>query len=490
MTDTPRVLAVDQGTGSTRTVFVDHTGRVAAGSQVAVRLSSPAHGWVEQDPREILASVITTMNGAVSRSPGTISTIGISSQRESALVWDARSGEPLYAMLGWQDRRTAGRADALGDDVAQMVRDRSGLPLDPMFSALKCQWLLDEVDPDRRRAMAGEIRVGTVDAWLARVLTGDDRIEAGNASRTQLMNIRTLEWDPELLELFGVPLSALPPIVSSDTVTSTVTGVGEGIDGLRIGGFLGDSHAALFAHGVRDPGSVKVTYGTGSSIMGLTSRPVDVASGLVESVAWVRNTPAVAFEGNILSTGGTLVWLGKILDRTPEELADLARHAPDHAGVNFVPAFAGLGAPWWDDQARALIDGFDLATDPAALARAAIESIPLQIEDVLERADAVVGERLSTVLADGGPARNAWLMQLQADLSGRRVIRPTEAGLSAIGAAQMAGLASGVWTEADLHSHQVERDEYVPSSERASFDARRHSWAAAVNRSRLADTIS
>ena len=489
MTDTTRVLAVDQGTGSTRTVFVDAVGTVTAGSQVSVHLSSPRHGWVEQRPFEILSSVVEALSSATRKQPGPVAAVGISNQRESALIWDARSGEPLHEMLGWQDRRTAPRAAQIGT-AAQRVRELSGLPLDPMFSALKFQWLLDEVDPSRERARRGEVRVGTVDAWLLKRLTGDDRIEVGNASRTQLMNLRTLDWDEELLDLFNIPRTALPPIAASDTRSSPISGVAVDIDGLKITGVLGDSHAALFAHGARQPGSVKVTYGTGSSIMGLTDRTVSPTSGLAESVGWSRGEAARAFEGNILSTGGTLVWLGKILGREPDELADLARHAPDHTGVNFVPAFAGLGAPWWDDDARAVIDGFDLGTDSAALARAALESIPLQIEDVLERADQTVGLRLSTVLADGGPAKNPWLMQLQADLSGRQVLKPKESGLSAVGAAQMAGLGAGLWTESDLAAHPVERTVFEPSAEREIFAARRRSWSAAVNRSRLSSTPS
>lgn len=485
MADSPRVLAVDQGTGSTRAVLVSGDGRVELGHQVPLGLASPRPGWVEQDPDELFRSVTVAMRAAAKKHLGPIAAVGVSNQRESALVWEAATGAPLGAMLGWQDRRTSARATELAESLGARIRELSGLPLDPMFSALKFEWLLDQVDPDRSRAKRGELRVGTVDSWLVRRLTGDDRVEAGNASRTQLLNIRTIDWDPELLEIFNIPVQALPPVVRSDVPTSPITGLGAEFEGVPITGVLGDSHAALFAHGVREPGSVKATYGTGSSVMGLAKLEVGAGSGLVETIGWQRDAAARAFEGNILATGGTLVWLGQLLGRNAEQIAELARTAPDHGGVNVVPAFAGLGAPWWDEEAHALIEGFDLGTDAARVARAAVESIPLQIEDVLSRADQVSGTHIQTVLADGGPARNDWLMQLQADLSGRSLLRPLETGLSALGAGHMAGLGAGLWSDADLATMPRERDEFEPAADGEVVAARRASWDAAVARSRM-----
>lgn len=485
MADEPLVLAVDQGTGSTRAVLATLGGVVEAGPQLPLRLASPQPGWVEQDPEELFSTVATALRDTAAGHRGEIAALGVSNQRESALVWDAETGVAIGAMLGWQDRRTAPRARVMAGPSSERIRELSGLPLDPMFSALKFEWLLDRVDPDRRRAKRGEIRVGTVDAWLVRRLTGDDRIEAGNASRTQLLNIRTVDWDSELLDLFNVPRQALPPVVRSDVPTSPIRGLGESLDGIRITGVLGDSHAALFAHGVREPGAVKVTYGTGSSVMGLAKMTVGPDSGLVETLGWLRDGAAHAFEGNILSTGGTLVWLGKLLGRSPQELVELAIQAPDSGAVNLVPAFAGLGAPWWDEAAHALIDGFDLGTDVTRLARAAVESIPLQIEDVLNCADQVSGLRIGDLLADGGPARNDWLMQLQANLSGRRLLRPVEAGLSALGAAHMAGLGAGLWSEADLKELPRDRDEFTPAGDATELATRRASWAESVTRSRM-----
>lgn len=483
MADDAHVIAVDQGTGSTRAVVVGPDGHAEQVAAVPLSVTSPRHGWVEQDPNDILDSVVSVLRTAGQHMTGSPVCIGLSNQRESALAWDARTGEPLGPVLGWQDRRTVTRARQLQKTVGGRIRHLSGLPVDPMFSALKIEWLLDEVDPDRSRASRGDIRVGTVDTWLVQQLTGTGQAETGNASRTQLLNVRTADWDDELLDIFNVPRQALAPVVSSDAPTAPVQGIGAGIDGLRITGVLGDSHAALFAHGVRAPGAVKATYGTGSSIMGLTAAEVEGTSGLVETIGWQRKTVARAFEGNILSTGATLVWLGNVLEQSPAELAELARSVGDSGGVNLVPAFAGLGAPWWDGNAAAVIDGFDQSTTRAHLARAALECIPLQVEDVLARADTASGATIETVLVDGRPCRNDWLMQLQADLSGRLVLRPHETGLSAVGAAHMAGLGAGFWADADVESLRRPREEFAPSTAYAR-GARLESWRLAVGRSR------
>lgn len=485
MPDRFHVLAVDQGTGSTKAVVVDPGGDVRQGDSVPLPLSSPRPGWVEQDPVEVLDSVCEVLRSTSASLSAPVAAVGLSTQRESALAWDTRTGEPVGPLLGWQDRRTADRADELGTKSGDRIRSVTGLPVDPMFSALKFAWLLDQVDPDRSRARRSEIRLGTVDSWLVCRLTGAHQIEAGNASRTQLLDIRTTDWNDELLELFDIPRAALPRIVRSDHETEPIRGVGAGVDGVRITGVLGDSHAALFAHGVRRPGAVKVTYGTGSSVMGLAGRPVATDSGLVETVAWQTDDTVRAFEGNILATGATLVWLGKLLDKTPDQLWELARGVEDSGGVNVVPAFAGLGAPWWDHHASAVIDGFGLGTTAGHLARAALDSIPLQIEDVLAEADRADGTRVETVLADGGPTHNDRLMQRQADLSDRRVLRPRVNGLSAVGAAHMAGLGASLWDDAALSGIARERDEFRPDLAPDERLARRASWARSLARSRL-----
>lgn len=479
----PYVIAVDQGTGSTRAVAVTQDGTVRLGAQVPIGLANPRPGWVEQDPNEILESVRHVVRATVEKFGPTVEAIGLSTQRESAVAWDAETGAPLGPMLGWQDRRTATRARQLQADAGERIRAISGLPVDPMFSALKFEWLLDQIDPDRSAASAGEIHLGTVDAWLVSRMTGEFRIETGNASRTQLLNVHTAQWDPDLLDVFRIPRAALPEVVRSDAPTAAVEGLG--MDGVRITGVLGDSHAALFAHGARRPGSVKATYGTGSSVMGLAAQRVAPESGLVETIGWETDDVARAFEGNILSTGGTLVWLGKLLGATPDELDSMAQGAESSGGVYLVPAFAGLGAPWWDERASGIIAGFSLGTSREHVARAALESIPFQIEDVLQRADMVAGTRIEVVLVDGGPSRNDWLMQRQADLSQRVVRRPQETGLSALGAAQMAGLGSGFWSLAALEALPQARAEFTPSPALPSRDEELAGWAAAVARSRF-----
>lgn len=480
------VVALDQGTSSTKAVAVDGTGAVVASSVVPVAHSAPRPGWVEQDPEELLASLLTAADRLLDQGPLQVLALGLSNQRESAMVWETSSGKPLGPLLGWQDRRTSERAREVSAQAGPLVRERSGLPVDPMFSALKFGWLLDDVDPGRQQARAGVITVGTLDAWLVQQLTGERRVEVGNASRTQLFDLRSADWDEELLDLFGIPRACLPPVVPSDAPTSAITAPGA-LEGLRLDAVMGDSHAALFAHGVREPGRVKVTYGTGSSVMGLTAEAVGAQSGLVESIAWQRQgeSAARAFEGNILSTGATLLWLGGVLGCSTDELAELARSAPDSGEVAVVPAFSGLGAPWWDETARSVVTGFDLGTGRSQLARAAFESVALQVEDVLERADLVSGARVCTVLADGGPTRNDWLMQMQADVSDREVVRADTTALSVTGAAHLAGIGAGVWDEADVQALARARTAYC-STEPPGAPALRRRWRSAVARSRAA----
>lgn len=479
------ILAVDQGTSSSKAVAFDGTGRVLATSSVAIGHATPRPGWVEQDPGEILGSVTTCLVELAEQVDGQIAGVGLSSQRESAVAWDAATGAPLSPLLGWQDRRTADTAQRLLGEAGDEIRERTGLPLDPMFSALKLAWILDQIDPDRRRARNGEIRLGTVDSWLVDRLTGEFRIEAGNASRTQLMNLASLEWDGTLLELFDIPPAALPPIHRSDDPTPPIAPLAARGREAGFGGILGDSHAALFGHGVRRPGTVKATYGTGSSIMGLTAQPVPAGSGLVHTLGWLTDQPARAFEGNILATGATLVWLAGLFGVTPGDLDQWARGVADAGGVSLVPAFAGLGAPYWDATAQAVICGLDQGTTRAHLARAAFEAIVHQIEDVVARADEVAGERIELLLADGGPSRNDWLMQLQADASGRVVGRPENSMLSVTGAAHLAGLSSGMWDDAATAALRTARQDFAPASDEADRRRRRSTWTQAVARARL-----
>ncbi|KJQ52881.1 FGGY family carbohydrate kinase [Microbacterium sp. SA39] len=471
----PVTIAVDQGTSATKGLIVDSAGVVVMRVSEPLEQTHPRPGWVEQDPVAMRESVDAVVRRLLAGYEGTVAGIGFSTQRESAIAWDPRSGAPLSPVLGWQDRRTADHAVALASHAAR-VREVSGLPLDPMFSALKFAWILDEIDPNRTRAEAGRIALGTVDSWLLWNAVGEHRIEIGNASRTQLLDLSTGEWSAELLELFRIPRACLPRIVASDAAARLTP-----YAGVPLRGVLGDSHAALYGHGVRTPGDVKVTYGTGSSVMGLTEAIVE-GPGLVGTIAWGTEAGGIAraFEGNILSTGATLVWLARLLGTTLHELDGLARTVSDSGGVDIVPAFAGLAAPWWDERATGIVSGLQLGSDRARVARAAFESIALQIEDVLSAAEREGGRQFARVLADGGPSRNPWLMQLQADLSGRTVARHDGADLSALGAARLAALAAGVAeepTEAASHS------EFVPDPA-ADAAPRRARWSAAVARAR------
>ncbi|BAN03489.1 FGGY family carbohydrate kinase [Ilumatobacter coccineus] len=486
------VLAVDQGTGSTKGIAVDHSGAIVATADCAIGQRYPAPGHVEQDAAEIAASVDTVLGELLDRLTATglgdrpIVAVGLSTQRESALAWDRATGKPLGPMLGWQDRRTRERAEALrSDGVEDEVRRVTGLPIDPMFSALKLSWLLDDIDPDRRRADAGEIAVGTIDSWLVAHLCGQHRIETGNASRTQLLGLDAADWDVDMAALFGVPLAALPTVTASNT-TIPITRH-DRLAGVPIRGILGDSHAALFGHGVRAPGTLKATYGTGSSVMGLIAAsgadPASTPVGTVRTIAWQLDDIDYAAEGNILSTGATLVWVADLLGIDTDELMALAELGPDDHGVDLVPAFAGLGAPWWDDRAVAVLSGFDLGTSRETIARAAAESIVLQVDDVVAAFD--TGDRRRTgLMVDGGPTRNDWLMQLQSDLSSRTVTRPPVEGLSAFGAAHLAGAAAGIF---DVDARLWESDDrsyFEAKLPRQTAAARRARWHDAVRRAR------
>ena len=453
MTNQDCILAIDQGTSSTKGVLLDLGLAVRAVVSVPVNLASPEPGWVEQDPQEIwqsaLAAALDLVEAAVAEGCK-IKGLAITNQRESALAWDAATGKPLSAMLGWQDRRTAGSIDEFSLATQDRIRDITGLPLDPMFSALKFAWILDQIDPDRTRSNAGEIALGTVDSWLVYNLTGKHVVEVGNASRTQLLDVATAKWSAELLETFNIPAAVLPRVVGSD-FCAEVTLEGP-LRGLPILGILADSHAALYAHHACDGAAVKATFGTGSSIMALSGSAANLGSGLVRTIAWGKAPGATgstalqiqpALEGNILSSGSTLIWLGKLLGRTPNQLDQLARTATT-SKVNLVPAFGGLGAPWWDPNAQAIIDGMSLATGAAELALAGFEAIALQIEDVLAAVESETGAKLSSVNVDGGPTSNDWLMQLQANLSQRTVLKNQIAELSAVGVAVFAAQAAGL----------------------------------------------
>jgi glycerol kinase len=457
------ILAIDQGTGSTKGLLVTQDGYVFAQHSENISIESPKSGWVQQDANDIWESVLKCID-ALMEAAGENEVLGlaITNQRESAIAWDKSTGEPIGPMLGWQDRRTVNRLGDFTELQKNQIRNITGLPLDPMFSALKFEWLL-------ANHSAQELALGTMDSWLVYKLTGQHRIELGNASRTQLLDIHSGKWSTELTSLFGIPTEALPELVASDAVSEAIQTTKA--KGLKVLAVLADSHAALFAHG----SSIKATFGTGSSIMALTKQPVE-ALGLVQTVAWATEADGIttALEGNILSSGSTLVWLAELLDSTPNELAKLAMHAKE-TNVNLVPAFGGLGAPWWDSDAQGVVTGLTLAASRNELARAAFESIVLQIDDVIDAVEAATGEKISEVNVDGGPTSNDWLMQMMADYSQRRITKNDIPELSAVGVAKFAYKKNS----------EAKTTSYTPQISASSAESRKVSWLESVKKSRM-----
>ncbi|TWD75155.1 glycerol kinase [Kribbella amoyensis] len=479
----PLVLAVDQGSSATKAVLVDGSGQAVATGRAAVSERHPAPGHVEQSAHEILASVHQAVADCLDGYDATrVVAVGLSTQRESVVLWDSEDGEPVGPVLSWQDRRTVADVAELAEreNVPELVLRRTGLPLDPMFSASKARWLLEHVDP--RAVRSGRLRVGTIDAWLLHRLTGENRTELGNASRTQLLGLEGADWDDDLLNLFGIPRACLPEVSPSAGPLGKCQGLAPLPDGVPVTAVLGDSHAALFAHGVSEPGTVKVTYGTGSSVMGLVDPSTEVAAGLCRTIAWADPEPRFAVEGNIRATGATIRWLAGFLGSSPAEVVALAAESSSN-GIHLVPGFTGLGAPWWDGSAVGLVSGLTLGSTPAQLARAAVESIAYQVEDVLAAVDAL-GTPVTTVLADGGGTVDDGLMQLQADLSGRVVRRSTDGQLSAHGAARLAGVGCGLWSAADLPGLAPVYDDFRPALDPDLRERRLADWHDAVDRSR------
>ena len=454
------ILAVDQGTTNTKAVLVDPSGAVVARASRPLPISFPQPGWVEQDPEALWKSVVSAIDEVLQSAPGaSIAALGVSNQRESALVWDRKTGAPAGPCVIWQCRRTAGYCETLrrrGLDAT--IRQRSGLPVDPLFSASKIRWLLTEIPEGLARASSGDLCAGTVDSWLLWKLTGGKihATDASNASRTQLLNLRQCDWDAELLRIFEVPAACLPKVLPSSGVFGETAVPGALPAGIPVSSLIGDSHAALFGHAAFAPGSVKATYGTGSSLMSPLNEPVESRHGLSTTVAWAEASRLrYALEGNITNTGGSVQWIASLLNLAggAEEAAALAASVPSSGGVFLVPAFAGLGAPHWDAGARGLLAGLTRGTTPADVARAAIDSIAYQVHDVFEAMRQDSGIELPALFADGGASRNEYLMQFQAGLLGCPVIRSDSPDLSAIGAAWLAGLATGYWRSLEELEH-------------------------------------
>ena len=486
------ILALDQGTTSSRAILFNKQGAIVADAQQEFRQIFPKPGWVEHDADEIWASQQGVATDALRKAGVTstdIAAIGITNQRETTVVWDRATGRPICNAIVWQDRRTAGACDRLKKaGKAAMIRRKTGLVVDAYFSGTKLQWILKHVPGARARARAGELAFGTIDAWLVWNLTGG-RVhvtDVSNASRTMLFNLTTCDWDDELLTLFGVPRVMLPQVRDSSEVYGECTMWGGAIP---IAGIAGDQQAALFGQVCRQPGMVKNTYGTGCfMLMNTGTKPVISRNNLLTTVAWrIGGRTEYALEGSIFIAGAVVQWLrdGLGLIKSSAEVESLAAGVADNGGVFLVPAFAGLGAPHWDQYARGLVAGITRGTTAAHLARAALEGIAYQVHDVLLAMQSDSGIKLKELRVDGGACANNLLMQFQADILGVPVVRPRVAETTALGAAYLAGLAVGYWKDTSEIAMQWKADRrFVPAMKAAQRTRLLAGWKKALTRAK------
>ena len=482
------LLALDQGTSNTKALALDGAGQVVARHSVVTPIHYPRPGWVEQSGADIWRATSEAIDGCLAKLPEgfKIAAIGISNQRETVLLWRRSTGETIGPCVTWQCRRSSDRIDELRNPaVEERVAEITGLGLDPLFPAAKIAWLLDAYPQARALALDGDLCAGTIDAWLLYQLSGGKThaTDASNASRTQLFDIHRQAWSEDLCALFGVPQGILPRVEDSDASFGSTAMAGRLVGGIAVHAMMGDSHAALFGHGVRTPGAVKATYGTGSSLMTLTDRPLRSRSGLSTTVAWRRSGRVdYALEGNISVSAQAAAWTADLMGLPDvEALIRLAASVSDAGGVCFVPALAGLGAPHWRDRARASLTGMTLATTRAHVARAALEAIAHQICDVFEAMESDLGIRLELLSVDGGATRSDVLMQIQADLLGRPLQRVEIAELSAFGAGAMAGLACGFFDEDAISARlSSSQDNISPRLHEGARAAKAGLWRAAV----------
>ena len=486
------ILALDQGTSSSRAIVFDERGTTCAVAQREFRQIFPKSGWVEHDPHEIWASQASVIAEAISMldiNGLNIAGIGITNQRETTIVWDSETEEPIYNAIVWQDRRTSDYCDELKNQgLTEMIRQKTGLIIDAYFSATKIKWILDNVPGARERADKGKLMFGTVDTWLIwRLTRGEVHVtDVSNASRTMLFNIHTLDWDQELLDLFKIPRSMMPEVKSSSEVyghTKTTIFAHK----VPIAGIAGDQQAALFGQMCTEPGMVKNTYGTGCFLlMNSGEKPILSQNNLLTTVAWkIGDKVNYALEGSIFVGGSVVQWLrdGLGVIHSSSEVEELASRVPDTNGVYFVPALTGLGAPWWDQYARGTIIGISRGTNTAHIARAALEGIAFQTMDITAAMSRDAGIPLRELKVDGGASRNNLLMQFQADILGTKVIRPQVVETTAMGAAYLAGLAVGYWSSIDEIRKQWQIDRvFEPSMEEAKVAEAKAGWEDAVKR--------
>ncbi len=498
---TQQIIAIDQSTSSTKALLFDKQCRVVARTNVDHKQYYPQTGWVEHDAEEIYDNMIEAIRnltpalsqgeGASSSSSGRLGEVSlcITNQRETAVVWNKTTGKPIANAVVWQDTRGAELCRQLcAEGKTDMVMQKSGLLIDPNFSASGIKWLLDNVDGARELASRGELLLGTIDTWLIWKLT-DGRVHATdytNASRTMLFNIHTMQWDDDLLQLFDIPRSMLPELKPCDAVYGETTCEGLFAKTIPIAGVLGDSHGALVGQMCFEPGSGKVTYGTGSSVMvNIGEEPLSAPEGLVTSVGFSAfGKTYYGFEGNIYSTGATLKWICDQLQLIgkPAEMEALATSVPDNGGVYIVPAFSGLGAPWWQSDVKGAVFGLTFATTKSHFLRAALESIAYQIKDLVDVMARATGGSLKEIAADGGPTKNQFLMQFQADMLGTPVVCTEVDDASALGAVIMNGFARGLWKSFDeVAPLRKVMQVYRPTDENQKLSALYEGWRNAVN---------
>ena len=487
------ILALDQGTTSSRAILFNLAGEMAGLSQKELTQIYPKPGWVEQDPADIwndqysVASKVITGNNI---SPDQIISAGITNQRETTVVWDKKSGKPVYNAIVWQDRRTADYCSGLKKEgIEKTITDKTGLLADPYFSATKVAWILDNVPGARRKAEKGELLFGTVDSWLIWNLSGGGvhATDVTNASRTLLYNIHTLTWDDDLLKLFNIPSSMLPDVRSCAADFCSTTHLPGGLI-TKITGVAGDQQSALFGQQCITPGMVKNTYGTGCfMVMNTGDKPVRSGNRLLSTIAWELNGHATyALEGSVFTGGAIIQWLrdGLGLIKTAGESEKMALTVPDNGGIYFVPALTGLGAPYWDPEARGLISGITRGTTSGHLARAALESIALQSFDILKAMEGDTGIPINCLRVDGGASENNLLMQFQADILGIDVIRPVVMETTALGAAYFSGLGAGIWKDAtELNDQWKEERRFKPSGKEEEVKKTLEGWHNTVRRS-------
>jgi glycerol kinase len=490
------VLSIDQGTTSSRVILFDHSGSIRGQAQMEFKQHYPQPGWVEHDATEIWNVTLRVVQDAMKNAKVTadqINAIGITNQRETTVLWDRKTGKPVANAIVWQDRRTAGICDTLRNQgLADTIRDKTGLVIDAYFSGTKVKWMLDNIPGLRDRANRGEIAFGTIDSWLVWNLTGGKVhiTDYSNASRTLMYNIHTLEWDAELLKILDVPAEILPKVRPSSTVYGQTEASILGGKSVPVSGIAGDQQAALFGQACYSKGLAKNTYGTGSFML-MNTGPNAVASksNLLTTIAWgVGDEPVqYALEGAIFITGAAVQWLrdGLQIVSTAAETEQLARSIPSNEGVYFVPALVGLGAPYWDSYARGTIIGITRGTTRAHFARAALEAMCYQTRDVLEAMERDSGIQLAELRADGGAAGNAFLMQFQADMLGVPVEVPKVSETTALGAAYLAGIATGFWSgQKEIESNWQVANRYKPQVADVERNGLFDRWHEAVERSR------